>query len=50
MPSFGHTCLKRRHFLASAAMSAGPFLIANQLAQQATAKVKKPNLEKQEFN
>ncbi|MEE2936334.1 MAG: DUF1501 domain-containing protein [Planctomycetota bacterium] len=50
MPSFGHNCVKRRHFLASAAMSAGPFLIANQLEQQATAKVKKPNLEKPEFN
>ncbi len=50
MRSNDQCCLRRRHFLASAAMSAGPLMIANLLAQRASAKVKKPALEKPEFN
>jgi len=44
------SCLTRRHFLASAAMSSGPLLLANLLAQKATGEVKKPNLEKPVFD
>lgn len=44
------SCLTRRHFLASAAMSGAPFLLAQLLSQRAAAEVKKPSLEKPVFD